>query len=150
LRAWGRATEGQREELKTLFRYNGTLARFYQVVEELRLALHAPDRHSMGLAFTRILGRTQRRRFTAIRAFHDSLMAHAPNLYALADHRPATGRVEALNNNWETLVRRARGYRDLPYLLLKLRFATVYPIRSERGLARFRALGLPPPMRLAA
>lgn len=150
LRAWGRATENQRKELKTLFRYNGTLARFYQVVEELRLALHAPDRHSMGLAFTRIFLRTQRRRFRAVRAFHDSLMAHAPNLYALTDHRPATGRVEALNNNWETLVRRARGYRDLPYLLLKLRFATVYPIRSNHGLARFRALGLPPPPRMAS
>jgi len=144
LRAWERTTEEQRAELKKLFSYNGTLARFYQVVEELRQALHAPDREAMGLAFTRILLRTQRRKYPAIRKFHDSLERHAPNLYALADHRPATGRVEALNNNWETLVRRARGYRDLDYLLLKLRFATVNPVRTGLGVARFLALGLPP------
>jgi transposase len=150
LRAWERTTEEQRAQLKVLFRHNGTLARFYQVVEEFREALHAPDRQSMGLAFTRILLRTQRRRHKAIRAFHESLTRHAPNLYALAEHRPATGRVEALNNNWETLVRRARGYRDLKYLLLKLRFATANPIRTEDGLTRFRALGLPLPLRKAS
>jgi transposase len=144
LRAWERTTESQRAELKKLFSYNGTLARFYQVMEELREALHAPDRNAMGLAFTRILLRTQRRQYPAIRKFHDSLERHAPNLYALAEHRPATGRVEALNNNWETLVRRARGYRDLDYLLLKLRFATVNPVRTGQGVARFLELGLPP------
>jgi transposase len=149
LRAWERTTETQRAELKQLFSYNGTLARFYQVVEELRLALHAPTRETMGLAFTRMLLRTQRRTHQAIRSFHDSLIRHAPNLYALADHRPATGRVEALNNNWETLVRRGRGYRDLPYLLLKLRFATVNPVYTEEGTRRFLALGLSPPLRQA-
>ena len=150
LRAWERTTEAQRADLKRLFTLNGTLARFYQVVEELRLALHAPTREAMGLAFTRIFLRTQRRTHDAIRSFHDSLTRHAPNLYALADHRPATGRVEALNNNWETVVRRGRGYRDLPYLLLKLRFAIVNPVYTEQGVKRFLALGLPPPARDAA
>ena len=36
-----------------------------------------------------------------------------------------TGRIEALNNNWETLVRRGRGYRDLNGMFRKLRFMTV-------------------------
>lgn len=93
-----------------------------------------------------VLRRTQKRRHKAVRSFHDSLQNHAQNLYGLADHRPATGRVEALNNNWETLVRRGRGYRDLPYLLLKLRFATANPIHTDQGVRRFIALGLPPPL----
>ena len=100
----------------------------------------------MGLAFTRILLRTERRANVPLRKLHDSLEAHLPQLYGLAEHRPATGRVEALNNNWETLVRRGRGYRDLPYLLLKLRFATANPIRTDRGVKRFISLGLPPPL----
>lgn len=148
LRAWENTTEEQQRELRSLFRLNGTMARFYQVMEELRVALHAPTRDAMGLAITRILLRTQRRTHKAIRSFHDSIQRHAPNLYALADHRPATGRVEALNNNWETLVRRGRGYRDLNYLLLKLRFATANPLHTEHGRQRFIALGLPPPIRL--
>ncbi len=57
--------------------------------------------------------------------------------------------MEALNNNWETLVRRARGYRDLAYLLLKLRFMTANPIRFADGVRRFLALGIPAPMPLA-
>jgi transposase len=150
LRAWENTTMEQRQELKSILSLNGTLARFHQVIEELRQALHAPDRNAMGLAFTRILLRTQRRKHSAIRKFHDSLERHCSRLYGLAEHRPATGRVEALNNNWETLVRRARGYRRLDYLLLKLQFATVYPIRTEHGVARFLALGLPSPARSVA
>jgi len=51
---------------------------------------------------------------------------------------------------WETLVRRARGYRDHAYLLLKLRFMTANPIRTRDGVTRFLALDLPVPMRQAA
>jgi transposase len=150
LRRWEKCTEDQRKELRDYLRLNRTLARGYQIAEEFRAALHAPDRDAMGLAFTRLLLRTQRRHPQALRRLHDSLQRHWPELLGLADHRPATGRVEALNNNWETLVRRARGYRDLDYLLHKLRFAVANPLRSRRGFDRFRALGLPVPLRSAA
>ena len=50
-----------------------------------------------------------------------------------------------LNNNWESLVRRGRGYRNHDHLLLKLRFMTANPIRSDDGIKRFLALGLQPP-----
>ncbi len=50
---------------------------------------------------------------TLARAYQikDTLNERWNEIVALAEHRPATGRIEALNNNWETLVRRARGYR---------------------------------------
>ena len=48
--------------------------------------------------------------------------------------------------NWETLVRRARGYRDLDYLLRKLRFMVANPVRQQDGVRRFLALGLPVPL----
>jgi len=150
LRRWQKCTEDQKQELRDFLRLNATLARGYQIAEEIRAALHAPDREAMGLALTRILLRTQRRHPVALRKLHNSLEKHWPELLGLADHRPATGRVEALNNNWETLVRRARGYRDLDYMLRKLRFMVANPIRTEHGLARFRALGLPVPIRKAA
>ena len=150
LRAWENMTIEQRQELLKFLRLNRTLARGYEIAEEIRSALHAPDRNAMGLALTRILVRTQRREPKALRSLHDSLERHWPELLGLADHHPATGRVEALNTNWEALVRRGRGYRRLDLMLLKLRFMVANPIRNENGIRRFIALGLPPPLKRAA
>lgn len=145
LRAWERCSDADRERLRELFSYNAQLARAYQIVEELREVLHAPDRPSMVIGLDRILRRTEQRRHVHLRKLHDSLQAHRAEILALGEHRPATGRVEALNTNWESLVRRARGYRDHDYLLLKLRFMIANPIRDSDGIQRFLALGLQPP-----
>lgn len=152
LRAWERCTKEQRAQLRELFSYNPRLGRVYQVVEEFReLVCNAPNGDAMDTGLARILRRTQERQNVPLRSWHDSLRAHREEIVALAEHRPPAGRIEALNNNWETLVRRARGYRDHEYLLLKLRFMIVNPIRDDIGVERFIALGLtPPPSRIAA
>ena len=64
---------------------------------------------------------------------------------ALGEHRPATGRTEALNNNWETLIRRGHDYGNHAYVLLKLAFVTANPLRTGDGMKRLQALGLPTP-----
>lgn len=150
LRAWERTSDLERQRISMLLAYNPLLARTYQINEELRTVLHAPSRETMDIGLRRILRRTQSRKHEPLRKLHDSLLAHRDGILALGEHRPATGRIEALNNNWETLVRRARGYRDLQYLLLKLRFMTANPIRSSAGVQRFLALGLPVPQRKKA
>jgi len=151
LRAWERCSEEQQAKLRELFRYNPRLGRAYQVIEEFReLVCQAPDREAMDVGLKRILRRTQERQNVPLRKWHDSLREHREQILALAEHRPPTGRIEALNNNWESLVRRARGYRNYDYLLLKLRFMTANPIRNDRGVQRFLALGLTPPKPLAA
>jgi len=150
LRAWEKCTEQQRAKLKSLFSYNGKLARAYQVVEELRAVLHAPDGAAMAAGLHRILRRTERRNNISMRKLHDSLVMHWSEIVALGEHHPPTGRTEALNNNWEALVRRGRGYRDHAYLLCKLRFMVANPIRHQDGARRFIALGLPAPLKHAA
>lgn len=150
LRVWERCNSTQQAKLRVLLSYNRTLARAYQINEELRETLHAPTRGSMEAGLHHILRRMRRRSCKPLRKLHDSLVNHWDQIVALGDHHPATGRVEALNNNWETLVRRARGYRDHDYLLLKLRFMTANPVRTATGTARFLALGLPPPLRPAS
>jgi len=150
LRNWDNTSDQQRDSLREILRGNKQLARSYWIVDELRAVLHAPDRASIEAGLYRILMRTQRRDNKHLRKLHDSLREHWNEIVALGEHRPATGRVEALNNNWESLVRRSRGHRDLDWLLLKLRFMTANPIRNERGVQRFLALGLQPPMRAAA
>jgi transposase len=149
LRPWDKCTEAQQAALKRLFSYNGKLAHGYQVVEELRAVFHAPDRATMEIGLCRILRRTERRDNIPLRKLHDSLETHFPEIVALGEHHPPTGRTEALNNNWETLVRRGRGYRDHNYLLHKLRFMVANPIRRQQGVKRFLALGLPTPMKQA-
>src|SRR5208337_4099988 len=125
---------------------NNTLARAYQIREELRGVLHASTKDQMALGLARILRRTARKDNVPLRRLHDTLNERWNEILALGEHRPPVGRIEALNNNWETLVRRARGYRNLDYLLRKLRFMTANPIRNHDGVRRFLALGLPPPM----
>ena len=147
LRAWERVADEDRVALRRLLACNRTLARAYQIKEELReLVTSAPDRASMERGLDRILRRTRRYEPRALRRLHDTLNERYNEIVALAEHRPATGRLESLNNNWETLVRRARGYRNHDYLLRKLRFMVANPIRSNDGVRRFLALGLTPPM----
>jgi transposase len=145
LRAWEKTTDQQRIDLKFLLSHNRTLARAYQIKEELRDVLHAPSGPDLAVGLKRILRRTQNRSILPLRRLHDTLNERWHEIVALGEHRPPTGRVEALNNNWETLVRRGRGYRNYPFLLRKLRFMTVNPIRSIDGIKRFLALGLVPP-----
>lgn len=145
LRPWERLDEDDRARLRQVFALNGRLARAYQAVEQLREALKAPDEQALGDAMWRVLRRIARRDNRPMRKLHDSLLAHMDGILALAEHRPPTGRIEALNGNWETLVRRGRGYRDHQYLLRKLRFLTANPVRNRDGILRFLALGLTPP-----
>jgi transposase len=150
LKAWERTTEEERATLRRLFSYNGKLARAYQLLAELRVVLGAPDESAMGQGLWHILCRTRRRDNVPMRKLHDSLCKHLPQILALSRHHPPTGRIEALNNNWETLVRRGRGYRNHQYLLTKLRFLTANPVRNGDGVRRFLALGLPAPAVQAA
>lgn len=150
LRAWERTSDDDKLRLRRLFALNGQLARAYQILEELRVVLRAPDEHSMGEGLLHVLLRTEKRSNVPLRKLHDSLVKHWNQILALGKHRPPTGRIEALNGNWETLVRRGRGYRDHDYLLRKLRFLTANPVRNRRGVQRFLALGLPAPSQAAA
>jgi transposase len=150
LRAWEHCSPQQQADLTRFLAGNGKLARARQVVDELRGVLHAPDRLTMAIGLGHVLRRTAKRANVTMRKLHDSLFAHYLEIVSLGDQHPPTGRIEALNNNWETLVRHARGYRNLDDLLLKLRFMTVHPIRSAEGIGRFLALGLPTPYAKAA
>lgn len=110
----------------------------------------APDRSSLETGLWHVLYRTEKRANVPMRKLHESLKEHFHEIAAIGEHRPPTGRIEALNTNWEALVRRARGYRDHEYLRRKLRFTIANPVRSVDGTRRFLALGIPAPTARAA
>jgi transposase len=140
LRAWERNSAEQQATLKELLACNRRLAAAYQTKEELRDVLAAPDETSMAEGMEHILRRTQRRSNVQMRKLHESLRNHLPQILALGKYRPPVGRIEALNNNWETLVRMARGVRDYEYLRRKLRFITVNPLQTKQGVRDFLSL----------
>jgi transposase len=136
-----------------LLRKNHTLMHAYTVKEHLRDVLRSASYEDMVDGLCAVLRRTAKRANVPMRKLHESLLAHFDAIVALGEHHPPTGRIEALNNNnWETLVRRGRGYRDLPGMLRRLRFMIVNPLRTSRGFERFIALNATPtfPARAAA
>lgn len=141
LRAWERNTLEQQAELRRLLGMNSKLARAYQLKEEIRaLVRAAPNGHAMTMGLERVWHRTARSSLTALHRLGASLLEHVDGIVALAEYRPPAGRIEALNNNWESLVRRGRGYRDHQYLLRKLRFMVANPLRSAAGRDAFAQL----------
>lgn len=145
LRAWVRLSDDQRQAIGQLLSSNRTLMHAYTVKEHLRDVLHAPTRTDMEQGLKSILNRTARRANVPMRKLHNSLRSHFDAIVALGEHHPPTGRIEALNNNWETLIRRGRGYRDLDGMVRRLRFMIVNPVRNRRGIERFLVIGATPP-----
>jgi hypothetical protein len=145
----GPGATGGRQHRPGLSPLNGKVARAYQVVEEIRQALKAPNEDAIAEALHHVLLCTEKRANVPMRKLHDSIEAHFGEIVALGRHHPPTGRIEALNNDWEALVRRGRGYRDHAYSLAKLRFMTVNPVRTRDGLKRFAALGMTAPAKAA-
>jgi transposase len=146
LRAWERCSPSQQSTLKRLLGLNAKLAAAYQVKEELRGVLGAPDEDAMAKGMAHIFRRTQRKSNVQMRKLHESLRNHLPEILALGKYRPPVGRIEALNNNWETLVRLARGYRDYEYLRRKLAFMTANPLQTEAGVRDFLELARTAPL----
>ena len=144
LRAWVRLTRAERESIGNVLSANRTLMHAYTVKEHLRDVLRAETRDDMATGLKQVMRRTARRSNVPMRKLHDSLRAHFDAIAALGQYHPPTGRIEALNNNSETLVRRGRGNRDLHSLMRLLCFMVVHPIRSARDVERFLALGATP------
>ena len=97
-------------------------------------ATRAPRRSTHGpivAALNHVLFRTEKRANVPMRKLHDSIRSHFEEIVGLGEHRPPTGRIEALNTSWESLVRRARGYRDHEYLFRKLRFITALLLTND-------------------
>jgi len=145
LRAWVRLSDDQRQTIGEVLAANRTLMHAYTVKEHLRDVLQAPTRAEMAAGLASVLRRTARRANVPMRKLHDTLRTRFDAIVALGEHHPPTGRIEALNNNWETLIRRGRGYRDLDGMVRRLRFMIANPVRNRLGIERFLAIGATPP-----
>jgi Transposase len=78
LRAWERCSPEQQGQLKELLACNAKLAA-YQIKEELRGVLSAPDETAMAKGMARILRRTQRKANVEMHKLNESLRDHMPS-----------------------------------------------------------------------
>jgi len=67
----------------------------------------------------------------------DFVFTHIDGGAAYCDHVVRFGVVESVNATIKGVLRRARGMRDEPFLVLKLKWATSRPIRNARDCAAF-------------
>jgi transposase len=137
LRRWKTVRGSKRQELRTLFAANRRLFKAYVLREQLDRLWTYKTRPGV-LNF--VLGWIQAlrwQRLPEMERLGDFLFRHIDGIAAYCDHPVRFGVVESVNTTIKSVLRRARGMRDERMLLLKLKWATVHPIRSSRDLARF-------------
>lgn len=137
LRRWRNVRGSKRAELRELFAVNRRMFRAYVMREELdQLWKYATPR---GVA-NFLLGWLRALRWQRLPEMENLgrfLVEHYEGIAAYCHHCVRFGVVESLNTTIKAILRRARGMRDEPMLLLKLKWATAHPIRSSRDLMNF-------------
>jgi transposase len=137
LRRWKTVRGSKRAELQTLFAANRRLFKAYVLREQLdRLWTYKtrPGVLNFVLGWIRAL---RWQRLPEMEGLGDFLFKHLEGIASYCDHPVRFGVVESINTTIKAVLRRARGMRDDDMLLLKLKWATVHPIRSARDLVCF-------------
>jgi transposase len=140
LRRWKTVRGSKRQELQTLFAANRRLFKAYVLREQLdRLWTNKTRPGVLNFLFGWIHA-LRWQRLPEMERLGDFLFRHIEGIAAYCDHPVRFGVVESINTTIKAVLRRARGMRDERMLLLKLKWATVHPIRSSRDLAHFMSV----------
>ena len=136
LRRWKTVRGAKRGERAQLFAANRRLCKAYVLREQLDRLWTYKTREGVARVLFGWLKALRWQRVPEMERLGDTLGNHFDGIAAYCDHPVRFGVVESLNTTIKAVLRRARGMRDEPMLLLKLKWATARPIRSGRDLAR--------------
>jgi transposase len=137
LRRWATVRGSKRAELQELFAANRRLFKAYVLREQLdRLWTYKtrPGVLNFLLGWIKAL---RWQRLPEMERLGDFLLTHIDGIAAYCDHVVRFGVVESVNATIKGVIRRARGMRNEPFLVLKLKWATARPIRNARDYAAF-------------
>ena len=137
LRRWKTVRGSKRGERAQLFAANRRLCKAYVLREQLDRLWTYKTRDGVARFLFGWLKALRWQRLPEMERLGDTLVNHFDGIAAYCDHPVRFGVVESLNTTIKAVLRRARGMRDEPMLLLTLKWATARPIRSGRDLARF-------------
>lgn len=137
LRRWATVRGSKRTELQELFAANRRLFKAYVLREQLdRLWTYKTRPGVLNFLFGWMKA-LRWQRLPEMERLGDFLLAHIDGIAAYCDHVVRFGVVESVNATIKGVIRRARGMRDEPFLVLKLKWATARPIRNARDYAAF-------------
>jgi transposase len=137
LRRWKTVRGSKRRELQELFARNRRLFKAYVLREQLDRLWTYKTPQGVGNFLLGWLHALRWQRLPEMERLGAFLAKHLEGIAAYCFHPVRFGVVESLNTTIKAVLRRARGMRNDAMLLLKLKWATVHPIRSARDLKRF-------------
>jgi transposase len=137
LRRWKTVRGSKRAELQVLFAANRRLFKAYVLREQLDRLWTYKTRTGVLDFLMGWFNALRWQRLPEMERLGDFLLKHIDGIAAYCDHAVRFGVVESINTTIKAVLRRARGMRDEPMLLLKLKWATARPIRSARDAQRF-------------
>jgi transposase len=137
LRRWKTVRGSKRDELCALFAANRRLFKAYILPEHVDQLWTYTTRNGVATCLWTWLKALRWQRLPELEKLGDTLVTHFDGLAAFCDHPVRFGVVESLNTTINGVIRRGHGMKDETMLLLKLKWATVRPIRSSKDLAKF-------------
>lgn len=137
LRRWKTVRGSKRRELEELFAVNRRLFKAYVLREQLDRLWTYKTPQGVGDFLLGWLKALRWQRLPEMERLGAFLVKHLEGIAAYCFHPVRFGVVESLNTTIKAVLRRARGMRNEPMLVLKLKWATAHPIRSARDLKRF-------------
>jgi transposase len=108
------------EDLAEALQFNQPLSVAYYLKEDLRALWSQPTGRLMRRHLQSWCQRALASGITQMVAMAKTLLGHATGILNYSKHRISTGKLEGINNKIKTLKRKAYGYRDTAFFILKL------------------------------
>ncbi|CAN5661848.1 hypothetical protein BH20VER1_BH20VER1_15820 [soil metagenome] len=112
--------EHRRAALEEALRFNEPLSMAYYLKEELRMLWSQSTRSGMRKYLEAWCAQAFESGIAQMVSLAKTLRAHATGILNYFKHRISTGKLEGINNKIKTLKRKAYGYRDETFFVLKL------------------------------
>jgi transposase len=132
LTKWRHLTPNRRTELKEALSLNRRLFKAHYLKEQIERLWSYTYPAAAERFFADWLLSLRWQRLPAFKKLARTLVAHIDGILAYCKHKVPFGVVEAINGNLRALIRRARGYRDHEYLILKAQKSTAQ-LRMRRA-----------------
>lgn len=112
--------EDRREDLAEALRFNEPLSTAYYLKEDLRMLWSQPTRRIMRKHLESWCRRALASGIAQMATMAKTLRTHATGILNYYKHQISTGKLEGINNKIKTLKRKAYGFRDQAFFILKL------------------------------
>jgi len=132
LSRWRNLTRVKRTELKQALSLNRRLFKAYYLMEQLERLWSYTYQAAAERFFADWILSLRWQRLPAFKKLVNTLVDHIDGILAYCRHKVPFGVVEAINGNLRALIRRARGYRDHEYLILKAQKSTAQ-LRQQKA-----------------